>query len=119
MNNALGTTLTTGVTQAAAASTGLGANGNLSAPYGGTGSLAALATTLTGSQAQTIANAAAQQSTQSEIQTTLQVNLTSASGVSVDNQMANVVALQNAYEANAKVVSAVQTMFSALLAAIT
>ena len=119
LNNALGTTLTTGVTQAAAASTGLGANGTLSAPYGGTGSLAALATTLTGSQAQTIANAAAQQSTQSDIQTTLQVNLTSASGVSVDNQMANVVALQNAYEANAKVVSAVQTMFSALLAAIT
>ena len=52
-------------------------------------------------------------------QTTLQASVTSTSGVSVDNQMANVVALQNAYESNAKVVAAVQTMFSALLAAIT
>ncbi len=33
--------------------------------------------------------------------------------------MANVVALQNAYEANAKIVTAVQTMFSAILAAVT
>ena len=32
--------------------------------------------------------------------------------------MSKIVALQNAYEANAKVVSSVQSMFSALLAAI-
>lgn len=32
--------------------------------------------------------------------------------------MANIVTLQNAYAANAKVVSTVQTMFSALLSAI-
>ena len=85
----------------------------------GASDLSTLATSLTASQAQTIADATTQQANQTDIQTALQTGLTSSSGVSVDDQMANVVALQNAYEANAKVVSAVQTMFTALLAAIT
>ena len=91
----------------------------MSAAYAGTGSLVTLATTLTASQAQTIADATTRESAQTDIQTTLQANLASTSGVSVDDQMANVVALQNAYEANAKIVTAVQTMFSAILAAVT
>ena len=119
LNYALGTTDATGATQAAATSSGLGVNGSLSAPYAGTGSLVTLATTLTASQAQTISDATTRQSSQTDIQTTLQANLATTSGVSVDDQMANVVALQNAYESNAKVITAVQAMFSALLAAVT
>ena len=119
LTNTLGSTLAAGVPQPAMTSTGLGAAGNLSAPYAGSGDLATLATTLTASQAQTISDATTQQTTQTDIQTTLQSNLTSSSGVSVDDQMANVVALQNAYEANAKVVSAIETMFGDLLTAIT
>ena len=120
LNYTLGVTSIAGAAPyAAAASTGLGVNGTLSAPYVQTGNLATLATVLTGSQAGTIAAATTRQSSQTDIQTTLQASVTSTSGVSVDNQMANVVALQNAYESNAKVVAAVQTMFSALLAAIT
>ena len=118
LTNALGSTVRSGVTQPAAAAGALGVNGTLSSPYSGAGSLGLLATTLTSSQAQTIADATAQQGTQTDIQTTLQGKLTSSSGVSVDDQMASVVALQNAYEANAKVVSAVQSMFTALLAAV-
>ena len=118
LNNALGTTINVGTTQPAAQTSGLGVNATLSAPYAGTGSLATLATALTSSQAQTIAAATSQQTSQTDIQTALQANLTSTSGVSVDDQMANVVALQNAYEANAKVVAAVQAMFTSLLAAI-
>ncbi len=118
LSNALGSQMATGVSQPSVASTGLGAAGTLSAPYSGSGDLVTLATTLTASQAQTISDATTQQTTQTDIQTTLQGNLTSSSGVSVDDQMANVVALQNAYEANAKVVSAIQTMFGALLTAI-
>ncbi len=119
LTNALGTEVAAGVSQPVTPSTGLGANGGLSAPYAGSGDLVTLATVLTASQAQTIDEATTQQTTQSDIQTTLQANLTSSSGVSVDDQMANVVALQNAYEANAKVVSAIQAMFGDLLAAIT
>ena len=103
LNNALGTSIQTGVAQPAASTTGLGVNGTLSAPYGGSADLGTLATALTSSQAQTIADATTQQSTQTAIQTSLQGSLTTSSGVSVDDQMASVVALQNAYEANAKV----------------
>ena len=119
LNFTFGTTIAAGATSyAAAASTGLGVNHTLSSPYTATGQLTTLATTLTASQAQTIGAATTQQSSQTDIQTTLQANLTSTSGVSIDDQMANVVALQNAYESNAKVVAAVQSMFSALLTAI-
>ena len=119
LTNTLGSDIAAGVSQPEVTSTGLGAAGNLSTPYAGTGNLVTLATTLTASQAQTISDATAQQTSQTDIQTTLQGNLTSSSGVSVDDQMANVVALQNAYEANAKVVSAIETMFGDLLTAIT
>lgn len=94
-------------------------NATFASPSDGTGELATLATTLTATQAQTIATATTQQATQTDIQTTLAANLTATSGVSVDGQMAKVVALQNAYESNAKVVAAVQSMFAALLAAVT
>ncbi|MCQ8239230.1 hypothetical protein NFI88_00040 [Acetobacteraceae bacterium KSS12] len=52
------------------------------------------------------------------MQTALRSRVSAVSDVSVDKEMANVVALQNAYSANAKVISTVQTMFSALLSAI-
>jgi len=113
-----GTSIQAGSTQPAAQTSGLGATGTLSAPYSGTGNLSTLATALTSSQAQTISAASSDQSTQTSIQTTLQTNLNSATGVSVDDQMAHVVSLQNSYEANAKVVAAVQSMFTALLNAV-
>lgn len=113
-----GTSVQPGTTQPAAPTSGLGLSGTLSAPYSGSGSLSTLATTLTSSQAQTISAATSDENTQTAIQTRLQANLSASTGVSVDDQMANVVALQNAYEANAKVVAAVQTMFTALLAAL-
>ena len=118
LGNTFGATSAAGVSQPAVATAGLGVNGTLTAPYSGAGTLATLATTLTASQAQTIADATTQHGNQTDIQTALQTTLTSTSGVSVDNQMANVVALQNAYEANAKVVAAVQSMFTALLTAV-
>ena len=118
LNNTFGTEITTGTAQPAAAVSGLGVNGMLSAPFSGSGSLATLASTLTASQAQTISTATTTQTSQTDIQTTLAASLTATSGVSVDDQMASVVALQNAYEANAKIVSAVETMFNSLISAL-
>jgi flagellar hook-associated protein 1 FlgK len=118
LSYSFGTEVSPGVGQSPPVLKGLGVNGNLSAPYSAAGDLESLATTLTASQAQTINDATTQQTTQTDIQTNLQSNLTATSGVSVDDQMARVVALQNAYEANAKVVAAVQTMFTALLTAV-
>ena len=118
LGSTFGTQTITGTDQAASSAAGLGVNGALSAPYNGSGDLGTLATTLTSSQAETIGLATTQQSTATDMQTTLQASLNSSSGVSVDGEMSKIVALQNAYEANAKVVSSVQSMFSALLAAI-
>ena len=41
--------------------------------------------------------------------------LSSKSGVDMDTEMSNMIALQNAYGANAKVIAAVQAMWTQLL----
>lgn len=48
---------------------------------------------------------------------TLQQKFKDTSGVSIDNEMANLIALQNSYAANAHVMSVVQTMLTTLLQA--
>jgi flagellar hook-associated protein 1 FlgK len=46
---------------------------------------------------------------------TLQQKFNSTSGVSIDTEMANLIALQNSYAANAHVMSVVQSMMTTLL----
>ena len=118
LDYALGSSVQKGVTQPAAATTGLGATGMLSAPYSGTTDIVSLASTVTAAQALTINQAGTDLTNETAIQTSLTSKVASVSGVSVDDEMSSIVALQNAYTANAKIVSAVQSMFSALLAAI-
>jgi len=45
----------------------------------------------------------------------LQQKLKSSSGVNIDTEMANLIALQNTYAANAHVMSVVQTMMTTLM----
>ncbi|AOX17916.1 flagellar hook-associated protein FlgK [Kozakia baliensis] len=97
---------------------GLGINGNLSISYDGSQGLVALATSLTSDQANIANSVSSNLSVAQTTQTSLGSKLSSATGVSVDNEMSNIVALQNAYTANAKVVSAVRSMFQALLDAV-
>ncbi len=52
------------------------------------------------------------------LQSSLQTKLASETGVSVDAELSNMLVLQNAYGANAKIISAAQTMWTALLAAV-
>ena len=118
LDYALGSDVQDGVTQPAAATTGLGANGTLSAPYSGSSDLASFASTVVSSQASTINQASSSLSDETAIQTALTTQVASVSGVSIDDQMASIVSLQNAYAANAKVVTAVQTMFTSLIDAI-
>jgi len=47
----------------------------------------------------------------------LQQKMKSTSGVNIDTEMANLIALQNTYAANAHVMSVVQTMMSSLMQA--
>jgi flagellar hook-associated protein 1 FlgK len=112
---ALGPDVRSGVAQPASATTGLGPTGTLSAPFAAPATLADFATALTGAQAADSASATNQLGTQQAVQTTLQNELTSQSGVNIDQQMSLMIQLQNAYGANAKVIGAVQGMFTQLL----
>ncbi len=118
VNFSLGATVQTGVNQPAAQTTGLGISGTLSASFSGSTDITGLATSVTSIQAATISQASSDLTSETATQTALTTKVTSVSGVSVDDEMASIVALQNAYQANAKVITTVQTMFSALLSAI-
>ena len=115
---ALGTDAQAGVAQPVSHTTGLGATGTLSAPYTAPGALGDIATALVGAQAADSAAATSGLATEQAVQTTLQGQLASQSGVNMDTQMSQMIALQNAYGANAKVMAAVQSMFTQLLGAI-
>ncbi|NVN02652.1 MULTISPECIES: flagellar hook-associated protein FlgK [Asaia] len=101
-----------------APSSGLGPNGTLSTGYTGGQGLLALSTALTSTQGATISAASSGVTSSSAVLTLLQTKVADVSGVNVNDEMAKTVALQNAYTANAKVISTVQTMFNALLSAI-
>jgi flagellar hook-associated protein 1 FlgK len=60
-------------------------------------------------------DAAAQTDTAKSLRTGLETKLTAVTGVSVDSEMSNMIQLQNAYAANAKVMTAVQDMWTQLL----
>ncbi|HVB67015.1 MAG TPA: flagellar basal body rod C-terminal domain-containing protein [Acetobacteraceae bacterium] len=115
---ALGTDAQTGVAQPASNTTGLGPTGTLTAPYTAPAALGDIANALVGAQAAQSAATTSQLSTEQGVQTTLQGQLTTQSGVNMDTQMSQMIALQNAYGANAKVMAAVQSMFTQLLSAI-
>jgi flagellar hook-associated protein 1 FlgK len=77
------------------------------------------ATSLVAGYAQMASQAQATATTNTAVTTGLQTRLSSETGVSVDSEMAQIVQLQAAYTANAKVVTAVQDMWTQLLGTVT
>ncbi len=118
LNNALGADAQSGVPQPVSNTTGLGATGTLTAPFAAPATPGDFATALTGAEASDSATTTSQLSTEQAVQTALAGQLSSQSGVNIDQQMSLMIQLQNAYGANAKVISAVQNMFDELLAAV-
>jgi flagellar hook-associated protein 1 len=94
-------------------------------PSTGLGSTAApFTSTITGfmqqflsQQANASTSATQLQQGQDVVVSTLQAKFNSTSGVSIDTEMANLIALQNSYAANAHVMSVVQSMMNTLLQA--
>ena len=115
---AFGTDSAAGKAWSGVQSTGLGVGGSLSLPYSGTGSLADFASRLISSQGADAQNAQTNLSDETAVQTSISTSINNVSGVSIDTEMSKMVSLQNSYQANAKVIAAVQSMFSSLLAAI-
>lgn len=114
LSYALGADAQPGVAQPPPATTGLGAAGNLSVPYPAQPTLAGQAAALVGAQASDSTAAQTALSDAQSLQTALQTRLSTGSGVSIDTEMSTMIALQNAYGANAKVITAVQAMWNTL-----
>jgi len=111
---AFGTEAQAGVAQPASNTTGLGAAGTLSLPYTSQGSLAATAAAFAGAEANASAEATSNASNASALQTALQSTLSQSASVNVDQEMSNMVSLQNAYAANARVITTVQSLYQVL-----
>lgn len=105
-----------GVAQAPGLTAGLGPAGNLAAPFGATLAIGDTANAITGAAA---ADSAAASSAAGDAQATagaLQGKLSASTGVNMDQELSTMVALENAYGANAKIISTVQTLYGDVLA---
>jgi flagellar hook-associated protein 1 FlgK len=92
------------------ASTGIG---TAQAPYSGT--LSQYLSQVVSVQSQAANAATNLQQGQDTVLTALQQRFNSQSGVNIDTEMSNLIALQNAYAANARVMSTIQSMMQTLL----
>jgi flagellar hook-associated protein 1 FlgK len=77
-----------------------------------------MAATMLAAQAQDSATTTSQLGTEQAVQTTLTTKLSAQSGVNMDTEMSTMIQLQNAYGANAKVIAAVQAMWTQLLSTV-
>jgi flagellar hook-associated protein 1 len=92
--------------------TGLGSSAS---PF--TGTITGFMQQFLSQQANASSSATQLQQGQDVVVNTLQQKFNSTSGVSIDTEMANLIALQNSYAANAHVMSVVQSMMTSLLQA--
>lgn len=111
----LGSQIQAGVTQPLPTTTGLGPSGTLALGFAPPAALSGLATAVVAAQAQDSATASSALSDETAVQTALQSRLTAASGVSMDTEMSGMIQLQSSYAATAKLVAAVQSMWTQTL----
>ena len=90
--------------------------GTAATPYSGT--LSQYMSQVASQQAQAATAATNLQQGQDTVVTALQQRVNTQSGVSIDTEMSNLIALQNAYGANARVMSTIQQMMTTLIQAV-
>jgi flagellar hook-associated protein 1 len=100
----------TGATLTYAPTTGIG---SAQQPFSGT--LSGYMSAIMSQQSQAANAATNLQQGQDTVVSALQQRFNSTSGVSIDTELSNLIALQNAYGANARVMSTIQQMMSTLL----
>ncbi len=118
LDYALGSDAQPGVPQPSPNVNALGAAGNLSSGFSAPSDLSGLATAVVGAQAAQSATITTQLNSAQGLQQTLQSQLASTGSVSIDAQMSQMIVLQNSYVANARVMAAVQSMWTALTQAV-
>ncbi len=90
--------------------------GTAAAPYSGT--LTQYMSAVVSQQSQATNAASNLQQGQDTVLTSLQQRFNDQSGVNIDTEMSNLITLQNAYGANARVMTTIQQMMSALIQAV-
>jgi flagellar hook-associated protein 1 FlgK len=114
IDHSLGETVRDGTNWAAIPSSGLGPDGSLSSPFIPARSVEAYAATLTGAQTADRAAATAAKTRAEGLKAGLDARFQNESGVDPDAEVANLIKLQNAYAANARVMTTAQQMWDAL-----
>jgi len=115
---AFGTEAQPGTTWGGIPTAGLGPDGTLASPFGAPPTLEGYAGLLTAAHTADRATASAQADAAESLRQGLEARFAQRSGVDVDAEMAAMVTLQNAYAANARIMSTVQAMWDALLGAV-
>jgi flagellar hook-associated protein 1 FlgK len=87
--------------------------GSASSPF--TGSLDSFARRIVSMQSSQAASATTDASAQQVVSNTLADKFNSETGVNIDDEMSNLIVLQNAYSANARVITTVKELFDVLL----
>jgi flagellar hook-associated protein 1 FlgK len=112
---AFGAQRAAGVPHAAIPGTGLGPGGALSSAFSPPRALIDYAAAMTASHAKEAAVAGEEKTATATLSTRINALVQGREGVEVDAEMAAMVTLQNAYAANARVISSVQAMWDALM----
>jgi len=115
VNYAFGSQAQSGVAQPPFNTTALGATGTLTAPFSSPTSLANFATSMVTAQAQQSASTTSHLAAEQALQTSLVSKAAATGGVSMDTEMSMMITLQTAYGANARIMTAVHSMFTQLL----
>jgi flagellar hook-associated protein 1 FlgK len=112
---ALSATVAPNTPQATPNLAAMGPIGTLASPIAAPAALGAFATALLAGQAADAADAANIATTSGDTQKALQESLSQSSGVNMDTELAHMVQLQNAYAANARVITTMQSLWTQLL----
>jgi flagellar hook-associated protein 1 len=119
VNYTFGASIQGGAIQTPFNTSGLGASGNLAAPFSGAGiALSDFATRLVASQAQQSAATTSNLTTGQALQSSLNAKMSAVSSVNMDVEMSQMLSPQSAYSANARVIAAARSMFTQLLQAV-
>ena len=109
-----GETDASGVSWGGFATSGLGPDGSLSSPFGSPRTIEDYTALVTASQTADSAAAASALETAKQFSEGLEARFTRESRVDVDSEMASLIQLQNAYAANARVMTTAQSMWTTL-----
>jgi flagellar hook-associated protein 1 FlgK len=118
LSYSLGNEVAAGVPQQAPNLSGMGPAGTLNSTMNAPGPIAGFATALVARQTVAAGDAAAASTAAGDTRTALNQAISDRSGVNLDTELSAMMVLQNAYAANAKVMSTLQQMWSSLLQAV-